>query len=376
MRSLAVFGLLAGLALPLSATEPISVHDLVTKLSEAHGNPDGRLAKHLYDLKLTERLSTERLRGLEAELPGEESRKALLALADSSAFLDLPVQEIPGKGPLDPKAQKELLEKSVDYVKKQIPLWPDFMATENEIQFSDVPARAPKKPSNAPYEEKLHVVYESTAAVRFLGGREELAPGPARGKKDAPRGATLSVQGVFGPIFSVVLKDVLVSHLSWSHWEARSVGLMAVFRYQVPADSSHYVVQDSGGQGDLAPYAGYHGEIGLDPLTGAILRLTLLAELHPNRPVGRADILIEYGPQKLGPETYMCPVKSVAVSLARDIIPLEGLYTYPISALPPFKLELSDTAYSEYHLFRTEMRILPGESATDGATGPPVYPQR
>jgi len=376
MRSLAVLTVLASLALPLFSTQPIGTSDLAAMVANSHHEPDGRLARHLYYLKLTERLSTERLSGLETELPGEESRKALLALADSSAFLDLPAQEIPGKAPFDPGAQKELLEKSVDYVKKQIPLWPDFMATQNEIQFSDVPARAPKKPGNAPYQENFHVVYESIATVRFLGGKEELAPGPARGKKDVPRGATLSVQGVFGPIFSVVLKDVLVSRPTWSHWETQSSRLMAVFKYQVPKENSHYVVQDAGGQGDLASYAGYHGEIGLDPATGAILRMTLIADLHPNRPVARADILIEYGPQKLGAETYICPVKSVAVSLARDIIPLEGLYTYPISALPPFKLELNDTSYGEYHLFRTEMRILPGDSAADGATGPPAHPRR
>ena len=392
MRSLTVLTLLASLALPLSAAEPINVptnvRALAAMVAASNREPDARLARRLYAMKLTDRLSTARLAGLQAQLPGEESRKALLALADSSAFLNLPPEDIPTTAPLDPTAQKELLDKSVDYVRKQIPLWPDFMATQNEVQFSDVPAKPPRHTENKPYDETLHVAYQSSATVRFLGGKEELAPNlapgpapiPVRGNAAKPAGATLSVQGVFGPIFTVVLKDLPLSHPSFSHWETGVAGPIAVFAYHATRDKSHYVVQDSEGQGILEPFAAYHGEIGLDPDTGAILRLTLIAEPRPNSPVARADILIEYAPQKLGPKSYICPVKSVAISLARDVIPMEALYTYPVSALPPFKLELNDTAYSEYHLFRTEMRIVPpntpAATPADGATPRQAHPQR
>ena len=375
MRSLTVLTLLAGLALPLGATEQVSVKDLAMKLANSHSHQDGRLARELYNLRLTERLSTARLVALEAGLPGEESRHALLALADSSAFLNLPAADISAAPPLDAAAQQELIQRAIGYLKKEMPLWPDFMATQKEIQFSDAPAKTPKKSTKEP-DDRLHIVYESSATVRFLGGKEELSPGPMVGKTAAPARATLAVQGVFGPIFSVALKDVLVSRPSWNHWESGVAGPMAVFQYRVPQDSSHYVVQDSENQGILAPVAAYHGQIGIDPSTGAILRLTLIAEQRPNSPVARADILIEYSPQKLGGKSYICPKKSVAVSLARDEVPLEGLYTYPISSLPPFKLELNDTDYADYHLFRTEMHILPAGAPADGPAPPPAHPQR
>ena len=359
MRSLVLLACLAGIAPRLSAVDPVNVKDLSEMVANSHGKPDGRVAKQMYGLRLSERLSSMRLVDLESRLPGEESRTALLALADASAFLDLPDAEIPATHPPDPGAQKELLAKSVDYMKKQIPLWPDFMATQNVIQFSDVPGKASKKLGNHPFDEKLHVVYRSSATVRFLGGKEEIADETKRGSETGPTRERLSVQGVFGPVLSVVLKDVLISHPSWSHWEPLSWATMAVFRYQVPVGSSHYEVQNSQAQGLLSPATAYHGEIGLDPATGAILRLTLIAELPPNKPVARADILIEYGPQTLGAKRYICPVKSVAVSLARDMNLLEELYTYPERALPPFKLELNDTAYSAYHLFHSEMHVLP-----------------
>jgi len=377
MRFLALFAMLAGLTTPLFANDPISVNDLAEMVAASHGKPDSVLAKQLYDLKLTERLSTARLAGLEAELPSKESRKALLALADASAFLDLPASDIPATAPLDRTAQQQLLQKSIDYVKKQIPLWPDFLATEAVIQFSDVPPKAARNGNNQPYNEKLHLVSESSATIRFLAGKEEVASEPAHGKAATPGGSHLSVQGVFGPIFSVLLKDVLVSNPTWSHWEVGTGGPMAVFRYQVPRDSSHYVVQHDEGQGLLAPFEAYHGEIGLDSETGAILRLTLIAEVRAKSPVARADILVEYGPQKLGGKSYICPVKSVAISLARELIPLEGLYSYRLSELPPFKFELNDTAYTEYHLFHSEVRVLSGDSpAESGPIAAPAHPQR
>ena len=85
MRSLTVLTLLASLALPLSAAEPINVpinvRALAAMVAASNREPDARLARRLYAMKLTDRLSTARLAGLQAQLPGEESRKALLALA-------------------------------------------------------------------------------------------------------------------------------------------------------------------------------------------------------------------------------------------------------------------------------------------------------
>jgi len=45
-------------------------------------------------MELSERLSSPRLQKIQADLPGEKSRTALLVLADASAFLQLPAAEI------------------------------------------------------------------------------------------------------------------------------------------------------------------------------------------------------------------------------------------------------------------------------------------
>ncbi len=42
----------------------------------------------------------------------------------------------------------------------------------------------------------------------------------------------------------------------------------------------------------------------------------MVAELKPSDPITKADVLVEYGPVEIGGMTYICPVKSVALTRA------------------------------------------------------------
>ena len=59
-------------------------------------------------------------------------------------------------------------------------------------------------------------------------------------------------------------------------------------------------------------YPGYHGEIAIDPATGAILRISLMSELPPPYQAMQTAILVEYAPVTIGEQSYICPVRSVA----------------------------------------------------------------
>jgi hypothetical protein len=90
MRKLTLLLFLMGIAFPAFATKRVTVEQLEQVLVAAHGKPDAEVARQLSDLELAERLSSATLSRWEAELPGTEARQALIALADISAFLDLP----------------------------------------------------------------------------------------------------------------------------------------------------------------------------------------------------------------------------------------------------------------------------------------------
>jgi hypothetical protein len=65
--------------------------------------------------------------------------------------------------------------------------------------------------------------------------------------------------------------------------------------------------------------AGHHGEITIDPATGAILRLYIEADLEPNLPMTRASTLVEYGTVDIGGKPYICPLKSISISRSRTV---------------------------------------------------------
>ena len=116
---------------------------------------------------------------------------------------------------------------------------------------------------------------------------------------------------------------------------------MAVFRYDVPEAQSHYqvdycCVRNYADSESYSPVSsnlpnsyhgtpGYHGTLSIDPATGAIMRITVEASLKDSDPITDGSVAIDYGQVRIeGDKSYICPVHSVAISVARSEI--EGLY--------------------------------------------------
>ena len=141
MRRWAILVLLVAIVLPAFAEKPVStqmvtVAQLEQMLAAAHGVRDGKLAQQIADMKLTERLSDASFARLETNLPGNKSHLALVALADESAFLDLPAAEIPCASAPDASGQAALLAKMMDYLNKAVTRSPDFYATRVTTRFA------------------------------------------------------------------------------------------------------------------------------------------------------------------------------------------------------------------------------------------------
>jgi VWFA-related protein len=384
-RKIAFLFLLAGLALPAWALKPVTVEQLGQVLAAAQGKQDADVARELADLALTERLNSVRLSRWRAGLPGEKSQTALLALADTAAFLDPPKDEIPAKPAPDFAAQRQIMTLTVNYVKKALPLLPNMFATRDTTSFVGKPQIYEAQDSvSIPYEP-LRLAGRSRATVLYRDGRESLELEAAKAKRQRPLNQGLTTWGSFGPILSTVLLDAAQNKLEWSRWEQGPAGPEAVFRYSVPQDKSHYDVRyccftESYGF-EISVFhqlTGYHGEITIDPDNGSILRLTLQAELKPSDPLSRADLLVEYAPVEIGGETYICPVRGVALSLARVAQKVQDL---PPNLLPagaagaltrsqasqvpaatvlagPRQTLLNDVAFEQYHMFRSDSRLM------------------
>jgi hypothetical protein len=372
MRSLALLLLLAGIASEVSA-KPVTVAQLEEILTAAHGKPDAKIALQLSELELSERLSATKLARWEVELPGAESRRSLVVLADLSAFLDLPAAEISATAVPDLATQRRMLALTVDYAGKTIHQLPNLFATRDTIRFEDSPEGFRADTSVIPYQP-LHPVGRSSDTVLYRDGNEVVDSGAAKGKKPAAAPG-LVTQGVFGPILATVLVDAANGKMAWSHWEQGAAGPEAVYRYAVTREKSHYEVEfccvpGDKGNGVFHEFSGYHGMIAVDPTSGAILRLTLQADLKRDDPLARSDIAVEYGAVEMGGKSYICPVKSVSILIA----PLASsgaiqLQRYRGGAVfekdkqnerEHMQTLLNDVAFEQYHLFHAETRLMPG----------------
>lgn len=354
------------------AATRVSVEELRQMVVSSQGKSDADVAKQLADLEVTERVSAGDLVKMKAGLPGTKAQDALDALADSSQFLSLPASELPNTPAPDVAAQRRLVGLVVNYVSKTIHQLPNISAERDTVRFEDRPAQDVQEETGlVSYSYlPLHVVDRYKAPVTYRDGKEEME---SAHNKHADTSRGLMSWGEFGPILSTVFVDAAKSNLSWGHWEAGAAGVTeAVFKYAVPKEQSHYqVVFCCTAEGlDSATAAhpfqqlvAYHGEMAIDPSSGAILRLTVVAEIEPGSPVTKAASAVEYSSIVIGGQGYVCPTRSVSLSKAASLPPSKGSHSIGYK-LGPQKTFLNRTVFVNYRRFGSESRIVTDADAT------------
>lgn len=360
----------------------VSVRELEQILATSGGEEDDALAKRLEDMRLSERLSSPLLSLWQKRLRGKKSIAALVVLADKSAFLDPPASEVLSDPVPDPEAQRRMISRTVTYLKDALPKLPDFFAVRTATEFEQPLPQQEGVWKTALADQTLREAATEKAILRYRNGHEEQDQKSVKLSRQS-RQKHVNLVGVFSPMLGSVLTDVTHggSILTWSHWERGDRGKEAVFRYFVGADDTHYYVQYCClvGGGTFSTWPRYVGELTIDPDTGAILRLTLEAELgwmkEPNltpiQPADGAATMIEYGPVEIGGREYICPLRSVQILRVRTVSSLTVLeQTFEIYA--PYETRLDDIVYSDYHKFGAEARMLPQYKGVPDANGPPV----
>jgi hypothetical protein len=380
MRKFALL-LLAGLAVPAFAAsdfrmdEKVTVAQLELILARNHGQHDEYLERLLRGLELTERLSAKWLAHAEAELPGPASRKALMGICDEAAFLNLPSRDLPAIAPMDHAAQLSLLTLAVGYVNQTTHELPNFFATRETINFETKLWAQDVHPEHSLTRELLSSVGTSNVTVFYRDGREFKQNKAGKEVKDDPSEYKLETNGEFGPILATVLSDALHGRMTWGHWEQGPSALIAVFRYSVAKESSHYSVFYPGFLRNKQEFPAYHGEIAVNPADGSILRITVQADFDPSDQNVRADLLVEYGSVEIGNKNYICPVKSVALSMVRIPSPDFALRNHDYDNASFFQMRVNNVRFTHYHLFRAETRILTGDDAAVVGPSPSPSPE-
>jgi VWFA-related protein len=394
MRRLIILGLAALTALPAGAAHKITIAQLEQTLS-ADANKhrgDADIARQLAELQLSERLTVptqNRLISSYALQP--HAALALELLSDESALLDPPRNELPPTAPPDPASQQHILAASNAYVLETIPRLPNFFATRSTVRFDD--SAQVLHEGEWPIRAGFHLVGNNARTVTMRDG-QEVTDSPQQISASAEQVMGLYSFGEFGPILARTLADLSKGKIQFSHWEESPLGVAAVFHYSVPKRESHYHVHfcclasqefqgggsyrnrslpryHSGDQNPVETNVGnpydatppYHGTVAIDPASGAIVRLTLDAELDPDNAITRASTVVEYGRVTIGDHTFVCPVRSLAISAQQGPPPTgQEVQRVPV-------LSINETTFTQYHRLGSSARLI-ASGALSGADAP------
>lgn len=368
----------AALASPPAVTGSVTVEQLDQWIAAHRNDRDAKIAHQLAGLKLTERASGGRIAEWKAALPGSRSREALMAVVDAAAFRDPPAAEIADLPAPDAAAQEQMLARMTDYVKQVMPRLPNFIAQRNTTAFQittedrllaqqsmfqlyqmqkdkrfTTHALGPVSPGKSDHEQ-LFWTGSYVQTVTYRGGVEVPDTSLQSASQAGHMLFSLESEGEFGPILAVVLLDLPRGKIDWARWEHGPTATLAVFRYTVPRDNSHFAVDFSR---DHEPdFPAYHGEIAVDPANGAILRIAIVASTRDSSSVYEVSILAEFGPIDIGGITYVSPVRSVAIAEYFD--PYADLDAQPPPV--PYQTSINDVTFTGHQVFRAKSRVVTG----------------
>jgi VWFA-related protein len=355
------------------ALRPVTVQQLKQVLVAIRDQPDAESARQLSEFVLTERLSSTGLTTSMAGQQGAKARQALVSLADASAFLDPPASEISADPPPDTHVQQRLASLALEYLNKTLPDLPNFYATRTVVNYLETPAFE-KGDAKIMYQP-LHIAETDKDTVFYRNGYEAGESNTGEKKKRKQNEPYLVTYGTFGPLLREALDAIFhdPGSLSWKRWERRADKPIAVFAYSVPEEESSDQIgfccsPDGDGTGAFRLRVGYHGEIAIDPATGAILRLGLSFDLQSTTPLIQSQIMIEYGPVEIAGKSYICPIKSVSLSNARAVtvmaltLPGRGKLAWRQSfkTYGPYAAMLNDITFDTFHLFHADSHLITG----------------
>ncbi len=338
-------------------------------LTSFRGHHDEDLARELNGLALTERMNSAELTRWMAQMPGAKSQAALLVLADESAFLKPAAEVVVRDSVPDIATQRQMMARTVDYVAKSIPKLPDFFATRTTVRYEE-PKQKDDETWKTAVGDGILRASETTKFTMHIRNGKEIADSESKKVRGVHgRERDLVTEGTFGPILSTVVLGSAAQHsqMAWSRWEQDSRGREAVFSFVVPQETPLFAVgfcclADPDGTIHFQKKSGFHGEMAIDPDTGAILRIDVLADLEPRLPLIRSSVVVEYAPVTIGERVYICPTRSISISRSRTVRMLHE-WNENFGVYGPFETMVNDATFSDYHVFRSTSRILTGMEA-------------
>lgn len=320
------------------------------------------------NLRLAERLTPAAFARLSADLHGGKAHERLEILADRAEFEPPPPSMTLPNPPPDAAGQQRILASAAEYLAHAIHKLPDFFSIrtaslyEDTAGFHELNADIAAVPMHLVERKKASILYRQGAEV--VGGSHP---------KDASQ-TGFYTYGTFGPVlFSAQRALETPSTFTWLRWEAGPIGKMAVFRFTATMQNSMFAVTgcclpDRPDHTEYGIHPPYSGEMAIDPATGALLRMQIVANLGNFAPVSASAIMVAYAPVEIGGNRYIVPQRSVSLWRGRSQDTL-SLWDSQFRVWSPWETRINEFTFDHYRVFRGTARILPGY--TVGPAPPP-----
>lgn len=256
----------------LGGASGITVKQLAEMLgsSRVKASSDDATADRIARVGLTERLTAAALSRLSSGV-GQRTAAALELLADRSAFLNPPPDEIPSAPPPSAAEQHAIVEKAEAYTLSYVKELPSVVCTRVVSRFDDLVAHGHHG------ELRLQDTLTGELTVRdgaesFLIQNAGILTAAANRVGDFEQTPNdFATSGEFGSI----LAELFVGHtvFAWRRWETLDGKRVAVAGYSVPREGSLLTVSWCclGPSQSSSPWTmkpAYQGEISIDPASG------------------------------------------------------------------------------------------------------------
>jgi len=342
MKFLAGSLLLFVAAAPSWAAKKITVQELKDTLIAMHqtSKSDGSVATELKKLELSEELTNSAKNAIAVYVPGELSAEQVEIMAGRSAMLPPAAADVPAAPAPDAATQQAILAKAVDHVSKTVAQNPHLTASKTTTRFQDDVVNMSSSPGlNVASPNTYAKLWDARSEqVESERGTEKAAPSKAKTKWGS--NGEIS-EGEPGPNLGVLLQEASAGKIDWLRWQTIDGRQIAVFSYAVDRKKTHFNVYyccfpntetqtGIAASGTFVPIpgeiqslttwkvfkkvVGYHGELFIDPGTGAVVRVIVRAELRPSDFVHQEDRRIDYAPVVVDGKEFEVPVREYVVN--------------------------------------------------------------
>jgi hypothetical protein len=301
------------LSVALFAGESMNSSQLVdfVRSSLALKYDDGKIAKQLKGVTLTDKLDQKTIESLEEQGAGPKTIKALEALRDETANIKSSgsanglsaSMEPEFKQPPQPDsaAQKKILDAMRNYANTYTQNLPNYLCVQVTSRYKSFDGG-----ENYRFEDKI------AAKLSYNDGQEKYKVYLVNGRMadtDMEKLGGARSSGEFGSLMKSIFAQKSQTQFGWEKWARLGANVVVVFNYSIDSANSDFMLDfDNGAQRTITAYKGLlYG----DPNTGVIRRITVEAvDVPAGFPIRESNWILNYGDQKIGDNTYVLPLSA------------------------------------------------------------------